>query len=126
MATNPKVKDSLVTVRMDSFQAALWNPERLAELERTRPGELLMREDVVRERYVVEVRRNARNIADDEEGYRAEYDWTLEVAAVDQGGAIWRIPWQVITRAEEPRDRIIAEARSEDARERAAERRAAA
>ena len=52
------------TVRMDSYQASLWNPTALREITENRPGELFRRPDVIRERYVVEVLQTTRNVED--------------------------------------------------------------
>ena len=51
-------KQGLVTVEMNSFEAELFAPEKLREVERTRPGILAQgRSDIVEEKYIVTARR---------------------------------------------------------------------
>ena len=50
-------RESLVTVDLDSFQAALFAPAKLRDLEVRRPGVLAQaREDIVTEQYIVTTR----------------------------------------------------------------------
>ncbi|MCE2494885.1 MAG: hypothetical protein J4F40_20250 [Alphaproteobacteria bacterium] len=102
---------------MDSFAAQLWAPTELRELERDRPGELLTRgEDLIRHRYIIEVRRTTHNDVDATGNMtgKAIHNWTLEI---EFGGKIWRIPGPVWDRANEYRDRIEAKARADASRE---------
>ena len=107
---------------LQTICAGLWAPEKLAEIKRTRPGETLLRgDDLVRKRYIVEVRRITRN-ATDELGDltgRAVHNWTAEI---EHAGQIWRLPGPVLERIIQYRDRIITEARAEVGRNAAASR----
>ncbi len=47
------LKEDLVTVRMDSMQAALFAPEKLTTVQQTRPGDLVKNTVVVEERYII-------------------------------------------------------------------------
>ena len=120
----PRVMDGLVTVRMDSFQAAMWARRELAELEAQQPGELFRRPDVVRQRYVVEVLQTTRNADDGEGGLKLQRDYTVEIVSVDQQGLITRLPWAVIERINRYKDQLQSEALSAEAKERAEQRRA--
>ena len=118
-------REGLVTIEMDAFAGMLWAPERVAEIERTRPGELLSRDhDLLRTRYIVEVRRTSKNDTDELGNLTGKetHNWTLEI---ESGGQIWRIPGPVWDRANQYRERIMEEARSATARENMAERLAA-
>ena len=83
----PRVLDGLVTVRMDSYQASLWNPVALKEITENRPGELFRRPDVIRERYVVEVLQTTRNVEDASGERKLQRNYSVELAFVDQGGS---------------------------------------
>ena len=125
-ASDTRVMDGLVTVRMDGFQAQLWARRELAEIQDRSPGELFTRPDVVRQRYVVEVLQTSRNVDDGRGGQRLQRDYTVEVASVDQQGLITRLPWAVIERINRYKDQLQAQALSAEAKERAEERQAMA
>ena len=116
------MQEGLVTVAMDSFQASLWAPEHLAEIERNRPGDLLLRDDVVRKRYIVEVRRVSINDVDHDGNVtgKAVHHWTAEI---EHEGEVWRIPGPVLERIISYRDQIISKGRSQAAKEAAEARR---
>ena len=116
----PRYKEGLVTVRMDGFQASLWNPEKLKELETNRPGELFLRNDIIRERYVVEVLQTTRNVPDPDGKLKMQRDYTVELILVDQGGLKVRVPWSVIQRINTYRHELQSEALSAEAAARAA------
>ena len=109
--------DGLVTTNMNSQAAQFWAPLRLQEIERERPGEPLTRgEDLIRSRFIVEVRRTTWNeyAEDGQLTGKAVHAWTLEI---EHEGAIWRIPGLVWERADQYRERIEAEARYNSSRE---------
>ena len=120
------IRDRLVTVRMDSYQASLWNPTALKEITQNRPGELFRRPDVIRERYVVEVLQTTRNVEDANGEKKLQRNYSVELAFVDQGGLKVRIPWPVIERINSYKDRLQSQALSAAAQQRAEERRTAA
>ena len=122
----PRYLEGLVTVRMDSYQASLWNPVALKEVTENRPGELFRRPDVIRERYVVEVLQTTRNVEDTDGEKRLQRNYSVELAFVDQDGLKVRIPWPVIERINSYKDRLQSQALSAAAKERAEERRTAA
>ena len=122
----PRVLEGLVTVRMDSFQASLWNPVALRDITENRPGELFRRPDVIRERYVVEVLQTTRNVEDADGEKKLQRNYSVELAFVDQGGLKVRIPWPVIERINAYKDRLQSQALGAAAQQRAEERRAAA
>ena len=122
----PRYLEGLVTVRMDSYQASLWNPVALREITENRPGELFRRPDVIRERYVVEVLQTTRNVEDANGEKKLQRNYSVELAFVDQDGLKVRIPWPVIERINSYKDRLQSQALSAAAKERAEERRTAA
>lgn len=94
-------RESLVTVEMDSFQASLFAPERLKELEVSQPGVLARRsEDVIEERYIVVTR-------------RTQGTWEYEV---EHRGVVTVLPARVLERFIAQRDAIITEGRKDSAR----------
>lgn len=117
--SHARSKEGLISVKMDSFQARLWSPERLKRLEQERPGELFRRQDVVRERYVLEVLQTTRNVADADGNLEIQRDYSAEIILVDQGGYIVRLPWSVIERAQSYKNALQRQALSEEAKERA-------
>ena len=121
----PRVLDGLVTVRMDSYQASLWNPTALKEITENRPGELFRRPDVIRERYVVEVLQTTRNVEDANGEMKLQRNYSVELAFVDQGDLKVRLPWPVIERINSYKDRLQSQALSAAAQQRAEERRTA-
>ena len=121
----PRVMEGLVTVRMDSYQASLWNPAALREITENRPGELFRRPDVIRERYVVEVLQTTRNVEDANGDKKLQRNYTVEVVFVDQDGLKVRLPWALIERINSYKDRLQSQALSAEAQQRAEERRAA-
>ena len=121
----PRFLEGLVTVRMDSYQASLWNPVALREITETRPGELFRRPDVIGERYVVEVLQTTRNVEDANGEKKLQRNYSVELAFVDQGGLKVRIPWPVIERINSYKDRLQSQALSAAALQRAEERRTA-
>ena len=107
-------KEGLVTVEMDQFAAALFEPERLNELMRQRPGYEFENNVPIRERYIVEVRRittTVDGIGGAEWG--ARHTWVYEI---EHAGEIWRIPEKVMERMMKYRESLIKEARSEASR----------
>lgn len=99
-------RQSLITVEMDAFQASLFAPEKLKELERTTPGVLAQaRDDVIEEQYIVTTR-------------RIQGTWEYEVTHVV--GDKMRMPAGVIDRFMDQRKAIIKEGRSDTAKARAA------
>lgn len=107
-------KEGLVTVEMDEFAAALFEPERLNDLIRQRPGYELETDFAIRERYIVEVRRittTEAGIGDAE--WSARHTWVYEI---EHAGEIWRIPERVMERIIKYRESLIKEARSEASR----------
>lgn len=121
----PRFLEGLVTVRMDSYQASLWNPVALKEITENRPGELFRRPNVIRERYVVEVLQTTRNVEDASGEKRLQRNYSVELAFVDQGGLKVRIPWPVVERINSYKDRLQSQALSAAALQRAEERRTA-
>ena len=121
----PRFLEGLVTVRMDSYQASLWNPVALKEITENRPGELFRRPDVIRERYVVEVLQTTRNVEDANGEKKLQRNYSVELAFVDQSGLKVRIPWPVIERINSYKDRLQSQALSAAAQQRAEERRTA-
>ena len=113
-------KEGLVSIEMDTFEAALFAPERLAEIERTRPGYLLQDEYAVRQRYVVEVRRITTLVEGLDGGNAARHTWYAEI---ETGGEVWRIPGPVLERIIRYRDSLITEGREIAGREQADMRR---
>ena len=96
-------RESLVTVEMDAFQASLFAPDRLRELEVHQPGVLARRsEDVVEERYIAVTR-------------RTQGVWEYEV---EHRGVITKLPAKVMDRFIAQRDAIIKEGRQDSARNR--------
>ncbi len=96
-------RESLVTVEMDSFEAALFAPERLKELEVSQPGILARRsDDVIEERYIVVTR-------------RTQGTWEYEV---EHRGVVTKLPADVMDRFIEQRKAIIKEGRSDAGRNR--------
>ena len=124
-AEGPRVMEGMVTVRMDSYLASLWNPAALQELTETRPGELFRRPDVVRERYVVEVLQTTRNVENAKGELDLERNYAVELVFVDQNGLKVRIPWRVIERINSYKDQLQSKALSEAAKQRVQEKKAA-
>ena len=96
-------RESLVTVELDAFQASLFAPDRLKELETHHPGILARRtDDVVEERYIVVTR-------------RTQGVWEYEV---EHRGVVTKLPAKVMERFIAQRDAIITAGRKESARNR--------
>ena len=96
-------RESLVTVEMDAFQASLFAPDRLKELETHQPGILARRtDDVVEERYIVVTR-------------RTQGVWEYEV---EHRGLVTKLPAKVMERFIAQRDAIITAGRKDAARNR--------
>ena len=96
-------RESLVTVEMDAFQASLFAPDRLKELETHQPGILARRtDDVVEERYIVVTR-------------RTQGVWEYEV---EHRGLVTKLPAKVMERFITQRDSIITAGRKDAARNR--------
>ena len=96
---------SLVTIEMDSMDAGLYAPEKLEELKRTRPGDLL---DLVavEEHYIITT-------------HRLDGRWGV---TVEHGGNTYRLPGKVIERILAQRESIIAEGRKDRGRQQARRR----
>ena len=120
-------KVSLVTMKMDTLAASLYEPEMLREIETARPGYLLEDTHPVRRHYVVTVRRVSQyteQLGDTTKMFdqvKPRHEW---VAEVEVGGETWRIPGDVLTRIIRMRDALISEARSAASREAAEYRKA--
>ena len=94
-------REGLVTVEMDAFQASLFAPDRLKELEVSQPGVLARRtSDVIEERYI-SVTRNTQGV------------WEYEM---EHRGMITKIPAKVMQRFHDQAESIKKERRSDIAR----------
>ena len=90
-------REGLVTVSMDSIQAALFAPRKLEQLNHDRPGALLQqRSSVIEEKYIVTVHRIG-----------GQWEYTVE-----HDGETLRLPGQVVDRMANYRQSIIKEHRS--------------
>lgn len=97
----PYKRESLVTVKMDQFQASLFAPQRLKELEETQPGILFRRtDDVIEERYIA-ITRN----------YDGVWEYEMEI-----GGVVTKIPAKLMERFQQQTKAIQKERKSDQAR----------
>ena len=96
-------REGLVTVEMDSIQAALFAPRKLEQLNQERPGVFMQkRSSVIEEKYIVTVHRIA-----------GQWEYTVE-----HDGETYRLPGAVVDRMTAYRQSIIKEQRSLQARSR--------
>ena len=97
-------RESLVTVELDAFQASLFAPEKLKDVETRTPGILAQaRDDVVTEQYIVTVR-------------CIQDTWETEFKHVD--GTSITLPEKVFQRAVQQHRSIQKERRQDAARNR--------
>ena len=96
-------REGLVTVAMDSIQAALFAPRKLEQLNQERPGVFMQkRSSVIEEKYIVTVHRIA-----------GQWEYTVE-----HDGETYRLPGAVVDRMTAYRQSIIKEQRSLQAQSR--------
>ena len=94
-------RESLVTVEMDSFEASLFAPQRLKELEVSQPGMLARRSyDVIEERYITVTR-----------CVQGTWEYEIEV-----NGVVTKIPKKVMERFHRQEKAIQKEKRRDQAR----------
>ena len=90
-------REGLITVEMDSIQAALVAPRKLEQLNQERPGVFMQkRSSVIEEKYIVTVHRIA-----------GQWEYTVE-----HDGETYRLPGAVVDRMTAYRQSIIKEQRS--------------